>query len=78
MTEIGFKPCPFCGSTDIEVKSEVLDRRMGSDAPCSALTRCFARCKYCGAEGPKRTGDIVYEDEKLALAVEGWNKRNKE
>ena len=73
--ETTFKPCPFCGSIDIGVESEVLDRQMGNDSPCSAITRVWAVCHYCGAEGRKKTGNLVYESEKIALAQEGWNER---
>ncbi len=71
-----FAPCPFCGSRDMGVKYKVIDRKMGHDSPCSAEEKVWAYCRYCGAAGSKKTGDLVYKDEVVALALEGWNKRS--
>lgn len=71
-----FAPCPFCGSRDIGVKYKVLDRKIGHDSPCSAEEKVWAYCRYCGAAGSQKTGDLVYRDEVVALALEGWNKRS--
>lgn len=73
-----FKPCPFCGSTDIRPKSEVVEHLMGNDCPCSAIRKIWAECEYCGARGPRRTGDVVYGNEILATALVGWNERGNE
>lgn len=71
-----FRPCPFCGSEDIGVGDQLLDVLMnGPDAPCTALKRIWARCNYCGAHGREKTADIVYPQEEVAVAVEGWNHR---
>ena len=70
-----FKPCPFCGNTDIGVKDVIIDMLAGHDCPCSARRKIWAYCRYCGAESGKRVADIVYEDEELAVGVEMWNKR---
>ena len=69
------KPCPFCGSENIGVKDEVLDRVMGNDCPCSAVRRVWGYCRNCGCEGRKHTGDFVYDDEIIAAATENWNIR---
>ena len=70
-----FKPCPFYGYDNIGVKSVVLDRFMGKNSRYSAIARVWAYCRVCDCEGPKRTGDLVYEDEIIALVAESWNHR---
>lgn len=69
------KSCPFCGNEKIEVKSEVIERVSGNDCPCSAITKVWAECTYCGATGPKRTEDAVYPEEIEASASVSWNGR---
>lgn len=73
-----FKPCPFCGSTDIGVKDNIVDLLMGSDCPSSARRKIWAYCRYCGATSGTMTADIVYDHEEVAVAVEMWNKRKGE
>ena len=76
MIKMEFRNCPFCGSSNVTAKKEVLERRMnGSEAPCSAVSRVWAQCEYCGATGSKKIGDIVYDTEVISLAMEGWNRR---
>lgn len=75
---IKFKPCPFCGSEDIGVKDYVNDLNIGINCPFSANRTVWAYCRYCGCEGRKRTGDLVYYSEIIALVTEGWNARVKE
>ena len=71
-----FLSCPFCGSNDIEAKSEVKEHLMGgADEPCSSIRICWGHCNYCRADGPKRTGELIYKSEIKALAIESWNKR---
>lgn len=71
-----FRPCPFCGKSDIGVGEHIMDVLMnGPDMPCSAVTKIWAKCNYCGAHGREKTCDIVYPQEAVAAAVEGWNHR---
>ena len=71
------KPCPFCGSRDIEVRSKPIEHKAGRDCPSSVITKVWAVCKYCGAEGSKKVIDAVYRKEFLAAAIVGWNGRSK-
>lgn len=73
-----FKPCPFCGKTDVGVKDNIVDLLMGHDCPCTARRRIWAYCRYCGAEGRKTVADIIGDDEEIAAAVESWNRREGE
>lgn len=76
MTIDEFKPCPFCGSSDIGVKDIIIDYHTnGKDMPCSATRQVWAYCRYCGATGSRGTGDFVYDNEIIAMAMERWNKR---
>ncbi len=76
MNKLEFKPCPFCGSKNIGVKDSIIKYHSnGKDTPCSALTKVWAYCRYCGAEGKKHTGDFVYDDEEMAAAMDAWNDR---
>lgn len=70
-----FKPCPFCGSTEIEVGAKPIEYKAWHDCPCSVVKKVWAICKICGAEGRKKTADVVYDEEILAAAIEGWNER---
>lgn len=72
---IKFKPCPFCGSENIGVRDVVVDRIMGNNCPSSCIRTIWAYCRDCGCEGRKRTGDLVYDSEIIALAAESWNDR---
>lgn len=71
-----FTPCPFCDGREIKVRYETMQRLFGHDSPCSAVIKAWGRCRYCGAEGPKRTGDFVYKEEIVAAALVGWNQRS--
>ncbi|WP_145589140.1 Lar family restriction alleviation protein [Yersinia rochesterensis] len=56
------KPCPFCGSKEVEAFSQYEE-----DCPDrSAIVRCFS----CDAQ----TAQMVGKD-KLAMASRAWNKR---
>ena len=71
-----FKTCPFCGSKDLGIGEEIIKHEMnGANVPCSALKKTWVKCNYCGAEGPKKTGSVVYTLEDWAMAIEGWNNR---
>ena len=73
MTE--FKSCPFCGSTNIGVKDNIINVMMGADCPSTAIRKIWAYCRYCEAEGPKRTAEVISDDEVIAVALESWNMR---
>lgn len=71
-----FRPCPFCGRSDIGVSQQIMDVFMnGPDMPCIAFSKIWARCNYCGAHGSEKVCDIVFPQEAVAVAVEGWNHR---
>ena len=70
-----FKPCPFCGSKNIGIKDTILDSIIGKDYPASSLRRIWGYCRQCGAESGKKVGDVVYNEEEIAIGVEMWNKR---
>ena len=67
--------CPFCGNSDIGIKDNVIEHRAGHDCPCSSIVKTWAYCRYCGAEGPKKTIENVYNSEIIAAATEAWNRR---
>lgn len=69
------RPCPFCGKKNIGVKEHLIERRAGHDCPCSAIKIVWSYCRYCEAEGPKRTVDAVYDNDVIAAATEAWNRR---
>ena len=61
---IDLLPCPFCGSTDVEV--------------CRSCYFLFVLCDGCGAQGPAVECDLKNLDGRSAEkanAVEAWNKR---
>lgn len=70
-----FKPCPFCGSNKIDYKSRTLSYNAGKDCPCTIEVKVYAYCEYCGARSGSIVGDVVYDDEKWAMAIDKWNKR---
>ncbi len=72
---INFKPCPFCGHTDIGVKDNIVDVLMGSDEPSACRRKIWAYCRYCGATSGHTIRDIVYDDEEMMIAMELWNMR---
>lgn len=69
-----FKPCPFCGSTDIGVKDTIVDIIAGY-GPCAARRKIWAYCRYCEATCGSTVADVIGDDEVIAAAVEKWNKR---
>ncbi len=69
------KPCPFCGSKNIGVKYIIISHEAGKDCPCSSNLRIWAYCSFCGCEGRKTYCSIVGEEEIIAAAIEGWNRR---
>ena len=64
MSKLSFsaKPCPFCGSTDLELQEGTKDREG---------TPVNLTCVDCGAEGPWAYADMWLEAE----AVRMWNER---
>ena len=69
-----FKPCPFCGSTDIGVKDTIVDMIAG-EGPCAARKKIWAYCRYCEATSGYTVADIIGDDEEIAAVVHKWNKR---
>lgn len=60
----GSKPCPFCGSDDLAIETEMQDKYFWVSA---------IRCEVCGAYGSTAFGNteaIAVED-----AWESWNTR---
>lgn len=56
------KPCPFCGSTNVEAFEQYAD-----DCPFhSAIVRCHS----CDAQSAQMVGR-----DKIAMATRAWNKR---
>lgn len=56
------KPCPFCGSKDVEAFEQG-----GDDCPFhSAIVRCFS----CDAQSAQMVGR-----DKINMATRAWNKR---
>lgn len=80
-----FKPCPFCGNTNIRIVSVYLNRTIGTAVDLCA----WAECSRCGARSAERAID-TYDLEKgyLKLSEEErknpkivydlWNRRVKE
>lgn len=69
------KPCPFCGSKDISVKSRILSHETGKDCPCSSTRTVLAYCNYCGCTGRRVTSNFVGNEEIIAVATQAWNRR---
>lgn len=69
-----FKPCLFCGSTDIGVKDNIVDMLAGY-GPCVARRKIWAYCRYCQATSGSTIADVIGDDEEIAVAIEKWNKR---
>lgn len=59
------KMCPFCGSTDIEIKEE--DDSAGEYCVLSIEPRYSAICNECGARGP--------DESNVDDASAAWEKR---
>lgn len=57
------KPCPFCGSTDIDIVR-------CDDGCCGALIRWFECCS-CGCEKPPDKSHPTDNE-----AIESWNRRS--
>ena len=77
MSEVRLLPCPFCGHTDIGVKDIIVAAgKAEKDTPSSMVKRVWAYCRYCQAEGPKRTVEVVYDDEIISAARLAWNRRD--
>ena len=70
-------PCPFCGKNTLATDSEILENVLGGkDEPCTSIRRIWAKCTYCGAQGPKTVQEIIGPDEEMAAAVVAWNRRS--
>lgn len=62
MSTENIKPCPFCGSKEVEAFSQDED-----DCPYqSAIVRCFG----CDAQSAQMVGKT-----KIDMAIAAWNKR---
>ena len=75
---IEFKPCPFCGHTDIGVKDNIVDVLMGRDEPSACRRKIWAYCRYCEATSSHTIRDIVCDDEEIMIAMELWNMRKEQ
>ena len=76
-----FKPCPFCGNTDIKIISEYTEHVIGR----AIDLHMWAQCSHCGARSKKCLIDtgipgegfsktaIECENPKIVYAV--WNRR---
>lgn len=62
MSDIDLKPCPFCGSKNVEVFSQYEE-----DCPDRSA---IVRCHNCDAQSAQMVGR-----EKLDMAARAWNKR---
>ena len=77
MNKYKLKTCPFCGGDDLGVKDVILERKAGGkDEPASAIRTAWVYCRRCRTEGPRTTGDFVYDSEIEAAATVAWNRRN--
>lgn len=62
MSKSDFKPCPFCGGTDIRCDAHPFYERNRTE------TKVYSMCCYkCGATFPNRF--------RRELLVEAWNRR---
>ncbi len=66
MTKLTWKPCPFCGGTDICTTKHPREGR-GFHKGEDVYSMC---CYQCGAQVPNR-----YGEHGLMLMNEQWNKR---
>lgn len=62
MSEITLKPCPFCGSKNVEVFAQYEE-----DCPDRSA---IVRCHNCDAQSAQMVGR-----KKLELAAKAWNQR---
>lgn len=74
---IDFKPCPFCGHTDIGVKDNIVDTLIGSDESSACCRKIWAYCRHCEATSGYTVRDITYDDEEIMIAMELWNTRKR-
>ena len=72
-----FMPCPFCGSMDIGIKESHLESKAG-EGPCVSTKKIWAYCRYCYAEGKKKTVDVIGLVDSVATALESWNYRKED
>lgn len=69
MNKMNLKPCPFCGSKNVEL--EHCYRGIVSSTKCA-----YIQCKSCGAKTDEVFISTAYScDEK---AIELWNKRSED
>lgn len=66
MARHGIKPCPFCGSKNIALKSMY----QGDD-----YYRCFFWCKGCGCRSPMSDEYGFFDDNPESKIAKLWNRR---
>lgn len=59
------KPCPFCGSSEIQLTAQVMGMNV-------AREDLMVQCMDCDAIGPQISSN---ENESKHKAIEAWNKR---
>ena len=64
---IELKPCPFCGSDNLELVHGDGDERVAESA--------WVDCDSCKAEGPFKLVYPLDADQSARLAVDAWNTR---
>ena len=65
---VAFLPCPFCGSTDIEVYKK------GAVVP--GVYEVYAVCRECEARGPRKIVEkrpTLSDDDCAYIAIAAWN-----
>lgn len=67
------KPCPFCGSGDVEL----ISRFKASKCGLYTWTDCWVECgnDECGGRGPEIGASGAESKEAEELAVKLWNRR---
>lgn len=70
--EKGPLPCPFCGKTDVSVKTASVD--LNFENPTMQV---FSYCNHCGTKSPhtKVISSLTPSDVVTAIGYELWNKR---
>lgn len=62
-TDEKLKPCPFCGSTNVEALAQY-------EEDCPDCVAIIVRCHCCDAQSAQMIGSG-----KIAMAIRAWNKR---
>ena len=76
-----FKPCPFCGNTDIKIISEYTEHEIGRVIDLHS----WAQCSFCGARSSRCLIDVGIPGEGFSKTIEEcknprivydvWNRR---